>query len=296
MIEAGRGVIPLVALGWAAAVAAAEPVLLVDRKVPQYREAAEGVRKHLPTTAVEVDPADSDLESRLAGAPVIVAVGQQALALARAKGAGAPVVFCMVLGTAKSTLSASVTGVPLESDPAAVLRHIKAVAPTLKRLGLVYNPASSELLLAEAQKAADAESLELVLRPIFTAAQVKEAIKFPAPGVDGLWLPPDPKLFTREVFAYLLSVTAERRLPLFGFLDSFTKKGALASVSAEYADHGERAGKLAAEILSRPEGKRLPVPPPVFSPGQLTVNSKTAKFLGLTISVQTMANAKHVYR
>jgi ABC-type uncharacterized transport system substrate-binding protein len=108
--------------------------------------------------------------------------------------------------------------------------------------------------------------------------------------------PPAPPLVNKEIFAYLLSVTAERRLPLFGFLDGFTQKGALASVSAEYADQGERAGKLAAEILSRPEGKRLPVPPPVFSPGRLTVNLKTAAFLGIEISEKARPDAKHVYR
>jgi putative ABC transport system substrate-binding protein len=289
-----RAALALALVGAGAAVAA-DPVLLVDSKVPQYRDAAQAVRRHLPAV-VEVEPTDLQVEDRLHGAPVIVAVGQQALALARTKGAGAPVVFCMVLGVTRGTLSASVTGVPLESDPAVVLRHIKAVAPAVKRLGLVYNPASSELWLPEAQRAAEAAALELVPRPIATAAQVKEAIKFAPPGVDALWLPPDPKLFNKEVFAYLLSVSAERRIPLFGFLDSFTQKGALASISAEYADHGERAGKLAAEILSRPEGKRLPVPPPVFSPGRLTVNVKTAAFLGIEVPAQVVADAKKVYR
>ena len=84
--------------------------------------------------------------------------------------------------------------------------------------------------------------------------------------------------------------------PLIGFLDSLTQAGALASISPNYNDNGARAGKLAAEILARPDGRRIPVPPPVFAPGNLTLNLQTAKALGVTVSDKSIGAATQVIR
>ena len=269
------------------------PVILVEGKVPQYREAAAAARKQLDS-ATEVDPGDAGAAAKLADASLVVAVGHKAFAVARSKAVGTPVVFCMVLGASHGTLSTTVTGVPLESDPQVVLSQIKAIAGA-KRVGVVYNPQASEVLLEEAQRVAAGVGVTLVGKPVGAASDVTEAVKAMASSIDALWLPPDPKLFSKELFGFLLSFSAERKLPLFGFLDSFTQAGALASISPDYADIGDRAGRLAAEILARPEGRRIPVPGPVFAPGNLTINSKTAQALGITISPKALAAAKQVF-
>ncbi len=275
--------------------AAAQPVVLVETKVAQYRDASQAVRRHL-TGAREVDPTDPSAPDAIKSASVVVAVGQKALVLATQHGSGVPVVFCMVLGISSKQVSTSVTGVPLEPDPISTLAHIRQAVPNARRIGFIYNKTTSELFSAEAQQAATAQGFSMTSRAVGGASDVKDAFSAMAGSVDLLWLPPDPRLFPREVFASLLASASEHKVPVVAFLSSLTEAGAIASVHADYDDNGDRAGKLAMDILSRPEGKRLPVPPPIFAPGVLTLNLKTAKALGIDISSKAQSNAKSITR
>ena len=268
--------------------------MVFEPAVSQYRQAVSGVKQSLPT-AIDVDPDVPGSELKLADAPVVVAVGRKSLNFARAHAAARPIVFCMVLGVASADLSRNVTGVPLEPDAKAVLADLHAISSAFLRIGFVYNPKTTEVLAAEAVTDAKALGLTLVATPVNGAGELKAAVE-KLGAINALWLPPDPKLFSREVFTLLLSLSAERHIPLIGFLDSLTQAGALASVSPNYADNGVRAGKLAAEILARPDARRLPVPPPVFAPGNLTLNLQTAKALGVEVSPAALAAATQVIR
>lgn len=273
---------------------AAQPVILVEGKVAQYRIAAFAAQRFLPG-ALEVDPGAANAGAKLATASVILAVGQRSFGVAREKAPGTPTVFCMLLGAKPAMLAGNVTGVPLESDPRSLLTRLQALHPGARRVGVVYNPDASELLILEAQRAATALGIKLLAQPVKEASGVKDAVAKMVGSIDILWLPPDPRLFSRELFAYLLSFSAERRLPLVGFLESFTQAGALASVSADYQDIGERAGRLAAEAASRGSVQRPPSGV-VFSPGVLSINLKTARALGVEVSPRALAEAKNVIR
>ncbi len=279
---------------FAAGARAAEPVIVSEPGVAQYRQAVVGVRQSLPS-AIDVDPEAAGAETKLTDAPVIVTVGRKSLAFARAHATGRPTVFCMVLGVSAADLSKSVTGVPLEPDARVVLDHIRALSSTFTHIGFLFNPKSSEVLAQEAERAARDLGVTLTAIPVATGDELKGAVQKLA-GINALWLPPDPKLFSREVFSFLLGLSAERHIPIIGFLDSLTQAGALASVSPNYADNGVRAGKVAAEILARPEAHRLPVPGPSFAPGNLTVNLQTAHALGIDVSERALSSAVQVIK
>jgi putative ABC transport system substrate-binding protein len=226
---------------------------------------------------------------------VVIAVGRKSLNFAKEHAQGHPIVFCMVLGISNADLSKSVTGVPLEPDAKAVLEDLRELSSTFQRIGFLYNPKTSEVLATEASRAAKTQGVTLIAIAVASAEELKGAIQ-KLGDVNALWLPPDPKLFSKEVFSLLLSLSAERHVPLIGFLDSLTQAGALASISPNYGDNGVRAGKLAAELLARPEGRRLPVPGPVFAPGNLTINLQTAQALGVSVSAKAIASATQVIR
>ena len=279
----------------ALALLAAAPLVLVDGKVAQYREAADQVQKQLAGASV-VDTSDVALGAKLAEASVVVAVGQKAFGLASGKAGERPIVFCMVLGVHREWVSDRVTGVPLEPDPKDVLTRLRSVVPNAKRVGAVYNAQSSELWMAQAEKEAKLLGVNLVLKAIDSPTEVKPAVESMLSDIDILWLPPDPKLISKELFAFLLGACAERKIPLFGFLDSFTQAGALASVSPSYSDIGTRAGRLAAEIAARRSVHPEAVPEIAYAPGIFTLNLRTAAALGLQVPDATVAEAKQVYR
>ena len=275
--------------------AAGGVVALGDGRVVQYREALEAARQVVPTAAVvDSNAGDAATQLRRADPGVILAVGQRALQVARAAAPGTPTVFCMVLGGAAAA-SRTVTGVKLEVAPATQLALMKQVDSHAKRVGVIYEPRASAAFLEDAVKAAGSLGLTLVARPVGDAREVRSALAEIADGIDALWLMPDPRLITAEMFNFLLVFTLEHKIALFGFLDSFTQAGALASVAPDYREIGRRAGKLAAELAQRGDS-RAPVPQPLPSPGALSVNLKTARRLGVDVPSSVLGKAQKVYR
>jgi putative tryptophan/tyrosine transport system substrate-binding protein len=274
--------------------AAGGVVALGDERVSQYREALSAAREIVKDAPV-IDPNAGDAAAQLkkADPAVILAVGQKALQVARAAAPATPTVFCMVLG---GTGSRQVTGVKLEVAPAAQLQLIKQVDPQAKRIGVIYEPKASGAYLEDALKAAGNLGLTLVARPVTDAREVRSALGEIAEGIDALWLMPDPRLISAEMFNFLLVFTLEHKIALFGFLDSFTQAGALASIAPDYAEIGRKAAHIAADLAQKSPEARLPVPPPVGASGVLSVNAKTAKRLGLDIPPSALGKAKQVYR
>jgi putative tryptophan/tyrosine transport system substrate-binding protein len=283
-------------LSCAVAAHAGGVVALTDGRVAPYREAMTGAREVLGGSATVVDVAAPDAAAQLQKAQptVVLAVGQKALDLAKAESANVATVFCMVMGSS-NLHSRTVTGVRLEVSPAQQLEQLKLVHPRARRVGVIYEPHGSGALVDEAVKAAGRLGLTLVARSVPDAKGVRPALLEIADGIDALLLIPDPHLITSEMFGFLLSFTLERKIALFGFLDSFSRAGALASIAAEYSEIGRRAAKLALEIAGKPESARLPVPAPVSPSGSLTVNIKTARRLGIDLPAAVTAKARQVY-
>ncbi|MBI5542282.1 MAG: hypothetical protein HY901_00210 [Deltaproteobacteria bacterium] len=270
--------------------------LLSDPKVAQFQEAMEGARESLGALSeIAVGAKGWEAELKQQAPAVVLVVGQKALQVARASLPGTPIVYCMVFQ--KDVLvSPPVTGVPLEVSIGSQLAELRRVAPALRRIGLIYDPQTSSAQVEEATKAATVAGLTLRPKGVADPRDVQAAVAEMAGQVEALWLLPAPRLITKEVFSYLLVFTLEHRIALYGFLESFTRAGALASVSADYREIGRRAGELAAGIAAKPAEKRLPVPPVVFSQGAVTLNLKTAARLGLQIPDEAVARARQVFR
>jgi putative ABC transport system substrate-binding protein len=271
-------------------------VAISDWHVAQYSEAlvaAREVVRNLPV--IDQNAGDAVEQLKKAEPAAVLAVGQRAVQLAKEALPQTPIVFCVAYGP-QVIASRSVTGVKLEVAPTAQLERLRQVAPSVKRLGLIYDPRTSGAFVEEALKAAGRVGLTLVVKPVNDAKRVPEALSEVAEGIDALWLMADPRLVNPELIQYILVFTLERKIALFGFLDSITRAGALASVAVDYQESGRVAARMAAEIAARGLEARLPVPPPISSPGSLTVNTKTARQIGLDIAPEVLARARQVYR
>jgi putative ABC transport system substrate-binding protein len=286
----------LVLLSALPAFAAGGVVAITDGRVAQYKEAltaAQGVISD--ATVVDLAAGDPSAKLKELQPGVILAVGQRALQAARALAPETPVVHCMVLGAAAAG-SRNVTGVRLEVSPAELLASLKSILPAARRVGVIYDPRTLGWYHDEADKAARALGLSLVAKAVTDARDVRGAADAITGQIDVLWLWPDPRLINSEMFSVLLLSTIDRHVALVGFLDSFTEKGALASVSPDYREAGKRAAKLAQELVARAPAARLPVPAPLLGPGELTVNLKAARQLGVEVPAAALAHARQVFR
>ena len=123
------------------------------------------------------------------------------------------------------------------------------------------------------------QSFQLQAFPVESEKDVPQQLRSLVGSTDALLLMPDATVLTNESIGYILETSLARRVPVIGFSPEFTRLGALLSVSVSYGEVGRETGVLAKRIL---EGDRkLPAKPIPIERLKITVNLKTARFLGI---------------
>ncbi|MBK6688601.1 MAG: hypothetical protein IPG45_29285 [Deltaproteobacteria bacterium] len=210
------------------------------------------VRRDLDPDVVAHDPLAADL---------VLALGSGATAAVLARAHHPPLIHAVSGRPPElpppgvgAPIVAGVSPIPSFADQLALVR---AVAPNLKRIGVVGR--TGELgFLATARSLPEAQGLTLVPLEVAGPEAVAAAILQAADQVDGILAGADPRLWNGNTLKAAVISSLRVRRPLFGMATSFTKAGALASVAAEdYPGIGAEAARLAQEILAG-RGQNLP--------------------------------------
>lgn len=269
-------------------------VILASERETESKDAVDGARQTGPDFALtDVDAGDASVQLRKA--EVVLVVGARALTMARAVVPDKPIVYSMV-PAGEAVPSRAVTGVTLEVPAFPQFAVWKQIRFDGQRVGIIYDPKVSAASLADASKAAGALGLTLLPRPASDAAQVRAALAELAPKIDLLWLAPDPRLFSDETARAVLAFALEKKIPLWAFSDALAQAGAFAAVIPDGKDIGRRAARLAIDLAGRAPEQRLPVPPPMTSPGTFIVNQRTADALGIDVPEALLRKARKIYR
>lgn len=218
---------------------------------------------------------------------LVIAVGPEALRAARESAPNAPIVHVMAPGAPPGG-----PGVSPDADPRRVLDALRKMAPRVRRIGAVYDPAASGELVAQAQQAARDRGMELVALP---ARDVGEAVRafhrfekeLP---VDALWLLPDGTTTVQETLYYALEIAHWRRMAVIGLSRWYVANGALFALLPTPEAYGKAAGELGRQVLggSAPEGI-------VHAQDHaLYLNARTADRLGLKLSREIRNEAAEV--
>lgn len=270
----------------------------------------QGVKAQLLIFSLKGDRSDAELPKRLLERKpkVIVAVGTDAVQLLKAHyeqlppAQQVPVVFTMVIDPVGLGLMESAersggrfVGVALAVRPLRQLRALLDVAPTLKRVGVIYNPKEPvfQQMMAQARVDATRLGLTLIESHAETSAQVPTALSNLQGKVDALWLIPDPVCAAPEPFQQILNWAMAQKVPLLAFAESFVRRGALLGIGVDLAEQGALAAELAARILN---GER-PEEMPLLTPRRLLAyyNRKTARELNLEIPPMLLNLAEKVF-
>ena len=199
-----------------------------------------------------------------------------------------PVVFTAVTDPVGAQLvrslekpGANVTGV---SDMAPVAEHvalIREIVPSVKRLGVVYNPGepnSVSLVTAlkdEAQKA----GLTVVEATATKSADAQSAARSLVGKADAVYVPLDNTVVS--ALESVVAVGQQAKLPVFSADTDSVARGTVASMGFDYRQVGRQTGEAVARILKGEKPGDIPV---VFAKGtDLFVNPKSAAAMGVTI-------------
>ncbi|HSQ92315.1 MAG TPA: ABC transporter substrate-binding protein, partial [Nitrospiraceae bacterium] len=214
-------------------------------------------------------------------ASLVVAVGLKAALAAQNEIVDVPIVYMMVLDPLKHQLrAANMTGTLLEVPLDRQLKIMRKFLPTLHRLGTLYDHAKTSSHITEASRQAVTSDFQLKGLPVESEKDLPQQLRALLSDVEVLWLMPDSTVLTNESVPFILESALARQIPAIGFSPELTRLGALLSMSVKYGDVGRETGLLTKRIL---DGEvQLPLTPLPIQRLKITVNLKTARFLGIT--------------
>ena len=179
----------------------------------------------------------------------------------------------------------TVAGVGLAVDPALLFATLEQLAPTRRRVWVVFNPAYDRWLMELARTAAAARALNLEpleardLRE--SARQFHRILDTADPATDALWLVADASIIDSETILPLVIETSwQRRLPVFSNSLLHSKRGVLFALYPDNVALGRRLAELAAQALQTPQARSGIE---VLRTVKRALNLRIAAHLGLTI-------------
>jgi putative ABC transport system substrate-binding protein len=173
------------------------------------------------------------------------------------------------------------------------LELLKEIAPAVNRVAFLFNPATAPWTeyLNVFKAAAPSFGVEAIAAPVHDTSELESVIAAQAREPNGgLIVVPDAFLITYR--AEVTSLAARYRVPAVYPFRYFTELGGLLSYGSDQLDNYRRAAGYADKILNGVKPSELPVQVPVKF--QMTINLKTAKALGLDVSLRLQQLADEV--
>jgi ABC-type uncharacterized transport system substrate-binding protein len=256
----------------------------------------DGKSDHYPDLAAELVRRKVD---------VIVTASTRAIKAVKNATSTIPIVMAAVADPVGTGLIASlahpggnVTGLSMRSPDLSGkrLQLLKEVAPRVRRVGILWNPANEGNTVSwqDTQTVAQRIGLKLQSIEVRTPADFDrgfEALtKIPA---DAFALLRDP-LVDADLTDHLVKFAAKNRLPAIYEAKEIVLAGGLMSYAPNHAELYRRAAYFVHRILTGAKPAELPVERPMRA--EFVINLKAAKEIGLTIPAQVLQRADSVIR
>ena len=269
----------------------AEIAILKSSDLIAYNDAIKGFKATAPGTVTYIEfDLRGDLEQgkqlarkiRAADFSLIVAVGLKAALAAKVEIVDIPILYMMIPDPLKHRLIAdNMTGMLLDIPPDRQFTIMRALLPTRQRIGVLYDPSKSLARFQDAVPQAANHNFQLQGFAVRSEKEIPQQLRALLSDSDVLWLIPDSTVLTDESVRFILESALSKQIPVIGFSSELTRIGALLSVSINYVQVGRETGLLAKRIL---DGEKvLPLKPAPIQRVRVTVNLKTARYLGITV-------------
>jgi putative ABC transport system substrate-binding protein len=192
----------------------------------------------------------------------------------------------------------NVSGVSDAAPLAAQLDFLKKVMPNAQTLGIIYT-SSDDSGSNEAKKMQEIATNAGMTVKMFSITNTNDLNQVSLnmasdKSLDAVFLPTDNVI--ASAMPTLIKNTNAAKLPVFSTVNTLVEAGAVASNGINQYQIGRQTGKMIVKILKGEKVGDLPVD--FMQPEQISINTKEAKELGLTIPEDIMNQAKdkgHVY-
>ena len=233
---------------------------------------------------------------------VILCHSNPALAQLSPLSGNTPIVFVMVADPVGSAFVSSlahpggnITGFANFEPPMGSkwVEVLKQIAPDIDHIGVIMHPETPAHLAfwREAEAAAQRFSTKSQALPVHNAAEIEQAVTTVASWLGG-GLVVLPHTVTEVHRDLIIALAARSSLPSIHAFDNNPKNGALVSYGVNVADIFGPAADYIHRILNGEKPADLPVQDPTRF--ELTINLRTAKTIGLTVSPSMLALADQV--
>lgn len=285
-------------------VSAKEVVVLLDPSVKPYVEVLAAY-KSVVDAHVKVFERTEDLDNndelnlipaiKSRKPDLILAIGVEAMRVVSKNIADIPIVFCMVLSPLDKLTPwpKNLTGVSMNVPPRRQMNVLKQLLPNVSTVAVVYHPQQSASLIEQGRRAGKALNIELQAEAVTDS---KEAIAVAESMFNqeiAYWMVPDQTMRSRDVVRYLFFAARDKERALIGLSDKYVRAGALFAFTIDYYAVGRQSAEMTNRLLS---AKRIKIPPVEMARDiNLSINSKVAEKLGITIPYELIRKAKVIY-
>lgn len=186
----------------------------------------------------------------------------------------------------------NITGVSNALDLDQQIGLMKKIAPTAKRVGMVYSPgeANSVVVVERLKKLLPHYDMQLVEAAAPRSVDVGTAAKSLMGKVDMIYVNSDNNVLS--ALESLVKVANDIKIPVVASDPDSVKRGAIAALSLDYYLFGKQTGVMVGRIL---KGEK---PGDIASETsknlELVVNTTAAKKQGVTLSKEVLASASKV--
>ena len=159
--------------------------------------------------------------------------------------------------------------------------------PNIKRLGMVLEPETRNVLLQEAS------ATSVTLYSASNSYEFIKGITHLNGNIDVLLLLPDKTLLTSTAMEELYRNSFTAKVPVIGVSEKHVKMGSLFALVFDESGMGKQIGEMAQKALSSGNASGIaPAPPRRFN---LYLNSETAKAMKINIPAELSKKAKVIY-
>ena len=245
----------------------------------------------MATLSILVDAAISE------GTDLLLTLSTPALQATAQRARGRPVVFSLTsnpflagVGTSNRDHLPNVTGVPTPSAYEELVQLMLELMPEVQRIGTLTIPAEANSVFntQELGRVAQRAGLELVSVAANTSSEVSDAaLALTSQDIDAVAQVAGS--LTTTAFVAIMRAAERRDLPVFGFISSNVRQGAVAAQARDYEDAGRKTGHMAARVMRGEDPARMP-----FEPDQSTrllVNPEAARRAGIVLPSTVLARA-----